>query len=118
MDGVGWLGQKHEKHESRARNISVATETWHTFLLAPDQPSGIIFPVCAMLAMARKKRMKRGYTVKRKGEKRYISVNHVARSYLISLLLNRKITEKKKFNINVNFFKVANFFIIAKDGIN
>lgn len=52
-----------------------------------------------MLAMARKKRMKRGYIVKRKREKKYISVNHVAKSSLISLLLNRlenKIAEENE----------------------
>lgn len=69
----------------REKHLRGHTETWRTFLLAPDQPSGIIFPVCAMLAMARKKRMKRGYIVKRKRGKKYISVIITWRKVLLFL---------------------------------
>jgi len=70
----GWRGMAETETwkawKPREKHLRGCIETWRTFLLAPDQPSGIIFPVCAMPAMARKKRMKRGYIVKRKEEKR------------------------------------------------
>lgn len=62
-------------HEKQLRGH---TKTWRAFLLAPDQPSGIIFP---RFARCRSWRGKNGWNagIKRKGEKKYIFVNHVVR---------------------------------------